>query len=53
VQRISEQLHSQYMISYNPSNGSEGGYHTIEVAIDRSNLICKTRPGYWIGGGAQ
>ncbi len=53
VQKITEQLHSQYMISYNPTNGREGGYHTIEVSIDRSNLICKTRPGYWIGGGAQ
>jgi VWFA-related protein len=53
VQKISEELHSQYMISYRPSNGTEGGYHTIEVSIDRSNLICKTRPGYYIGGGIQ
>ena len=51
VQRISQELHSQYVISYTPSTGSEGGYHTIEVSIDRTNLICKTRPGYWIGGG--
>jgi len=53
VQKISEELHSQYMITYAPTNGSEGGYHTIQVSIDRSNLICKTRPGYYIGGGAQ
>jgi len=53
VQKISEELHSQYMISYAPSNGGEGGYHTIEVSIERSQLICKTRPGYWIGGGVQ
>jgi VWFA-related protein len=53
VQKISEELHSQYMITYAPTNGSEGGYHTIEVSIERSNLICKTRPGYYIGGGAQ
>jgi VWFA-related protein len=53
VQKISEELHSQYMIGYAPSNGGEGGYHTIEVSIERSQLICKTRPGYWIGGGVQ
>ena len=41
------------MISYKPSNGNEGGYHTIEVGIDRSSLVCKTRPGYWIGGGVN
>ena len=53
IQKISEELHSQYMISYAPTNGAEGGYHTIEVSIERTNLICKTRPGYYIGGGAQ
>ncbi|MDP9170093.1 MAG: VWA domain-containing protein [Acidobacteriota bacterium] len=53
VQEISRQLHSQYMLSYRPTNKEEGGFHTIEVSIDRSNLICVTRPGYWIGGGAQ
>jgi VWFA-related protein len=54
VGRISEEVHSQYMVSYNPSNRDEGGYHTIVVNIDREpGYICKTRPGYWIGGGAQ
>ena len=54
VERISEEIHSQYLVSYKPSNGEEGGYHTITVAIDRHpEYICKTRPGYWIGGGAQ
>ena len=51
---VSEEIHSQYLVSYKPSNGEEGGYHTITVAIDRHpEYICKTRPGYWIGGGAQ
>ncbi|HXJ39654.1 MAG TPA: VWA domain-containing protein [Bryobacteraceae bacterium] len=51
VQQISTEIRSHYMISYKPSNSGEGGYHTIAVSIDRSNLICKTRPGYYIGGG--
>ncbi len=53
VQRIGTEIHSHYMISYKPSNGNDGGYHTIEVGIDRSSLVCKTRPGYWIGGGVN
>jgi VWFA-related protein len=53
VQRIGQQLHSQYLISYNPTNFGDPGFHTIEVTIDRSQLIAKTRPGYWVGGGKQ
>jgi VWFA-related protein len=52
VERISQELHSQYMITYSPNNYSEPGYHTIEVGVSRE-YICKTRPGYWLGGGAQ
>ncbi len=52
IQKISQQVHSQYMISYTPTNGDEGGYHTIVVQIDRNpEYVCTTRPGYWIGGG--
>jgi hypothetical protein len=51
VQRISTELHSHYMITYSPSNGDEGGFHTIDVRLDHANLVAKTRPGYWIGGG--
>lgn len=54
VQKISQDIHSQYLVSYAPSNKSEGGYHTITVSIDREpSYKCRTRPGYWIGGGAQ
>jgi VWFA-related protein len=54
VQRISQEVHSQYLVSYAPSNISEGGFHTITVQIDREpTYICTTRLGYWIGGGAQ
>jgi VWFA-related protein len=53
VARIGEEIHSQYLVSYAPSNFAEPGYHTIEVTIDRSQLITKTRPGYWVGGGRQ
>ena len=51
VQKINTEVRSQYMVTYTPSNKEEPGYHTIEVSIDRSSYVCKTRPGYWIGGG--
>src|SRR5262249_8683760 len=53
VQSITTEIHSHYMISYTPNNKAGPGYTTIEVGIDRSNLLCKTRPGYWTGGGVQ
>jgi VWFA-related protein len=48
VQDISEELQSQYMISYSPSNMDEGGYHEIQVQVARAGLKVRTRPGYWM-----
>ena len=48
VQGISEELHSQYLLSYVPNNQSEGGYHEIKVTVNRPNLEIRTRPGYWV-----
>jgi VWFA-related protein len=53
VQKINTEVRSQYMITYRPNNKSEPGFHTIEVGVERTNYICKTRPGYWIGGGSS
>lgn len=47
VQDISEELQSQYMISYTPSNLDEGGYHEIVVEVNRGVKV-RTRPGYWM-----
>jgi hypothetical protein len=51
VQRISQEIRSQYLISYNPNNKEEPGFHAISVTLDNPKYIGKTRPGYWIGGG--
>ena len=51
VQKISTEIHSQYLISYSPSNKGEPGFHTIEVSVEGTKYICRARPGYWIGGG--
>jgi len=50
VQKIGEELHSQYMISYSPNNSLEGGFHDIRVEVEGHPEVKKiqTRPGYWI-----
>jgi VWFA-related protein len=48
VQGISQELHSQYLLSYTPNNQSEGGFHEIRVTVNRPQLEIRTRPGYWV-----
>jgi VWFA-related protein len=52
IQTISQELHSQYMLSYSPNNRDEGGWHEIRVTIDQPGLSVRTRPGYWLGASA-
>jgi len=53
VTDIGKELNSQYLLSYNPNDKNEPGFHTIRVVIDRPRLEIRTRPGYWWGGGQQ
>lgn len=49
IGRIGEQLHSQYLVSYNPNNLEEGGFHEISVdVIGHQEYKTQTRPGYWL-----
>lgn len=48
VEGIAEELHSQYLLSYNPNNLTEGGFHEIRVVVNRAGLEVRTRPGYWV-----
>lgn len=48
IQRISDEIHSQYIISYNPDNKNEGGFHEISVHLPNKNLNVRTRPGYYL-----
>ena len=48
IQRIGEQLHSEYLLSYSPNNRIEAGFHEIKVWVN--SPIAKriqVRPGYW------
>ncbi|HUQ93176.1 MAG TPA: VWA domain-containing protein [Bryobacteraceae bacterium] len=53
ITKIGEELHSQYLISYSPSNKLEGGWHTIVVKVRRPDLEVRTRNGYWLAGVPQ
>jgi VWFA-related protein len=50
IQKVGEELHSQYLISYNPSDKEEGGFHQIVVSVTGRTDVAKivTRPGYWL-----
>ncbi len=50
---LGDELHSQYLLSYAPTNLKEPGYHTIRVEVNVANLKIRTRPGYWIAGRAE
>ena len=50
VQKVGDELHSEYTITYTPNNREEGGFHTINVAVvGRPDVKrVQARPGYWI-----
>ena len=49
IQEVSNQLHSQYLITYSPNNKEDGGFHRITVeVIGHNNYTCQTKPGYYM-----
>jgi len=48
INKIGAELHSQYLVSYNPNNKEQGGFHEIKVAVDQRYVTARTRPGYWL-----
>jgi len=50
IAKIGSELHSQYLITYSPSNKLEGGFHEIKVTVEPSHNDWKvrSRPGYWL-----
>jgi hypothetical protein len=49
ISKIGDEIHSQYLISYNPNNKDEGGFHEIVVEVDSQEAkSVRTRPGYWL-----
>jgi len=48
IQLVGEEVHRQYILSFEPSGGEPGKFHAIRVAVkSRPDLQAKTRQGYW------
>jgi len=48
IDEIGGELHSQYSVSYAPTDSNTIGYHEIKVQLDRKDLKIRTRPGYYV-----
>jgi VWFA-related protein len=48
IQLVSEEVHRQYILSFEPKGNRPGEFHPIRIAVrDRPELRAKTRDGYW------
>ena len=48
IQLIGEEVHRQYILSFEPRGGEPGKYHGVRVMVKgRPELQAKTRAGYW------
>ena len=50
IDEIGGELHSQYSLSYVPSDADSSGYHEIKVDVDHPELQVRARPGYYLAG---
>jgi VWFA-related protein len=48
IQLVGEEVHRQYILSFEPKGGEPGRFHAIRVVVkDRPELRASTRDGYW------
>jgi len=48
IQLVGQEVHRQYILSFEPKGGEPGKFHAIRVAVkDRPELRATTREGYW------
>jgi VWFA-related protein len=50
ISQISSTLHSEYMLTYRPTNIDEAGFHQIVVRVKHRDLKVVTRDGYYWAG---
>lgn len=48
INRIGQELHSQYLLAYRPTNLNQPGYHEIRVRVRRTDVFVRARPGYYL-----
>jgi hypothetical protein len=48
IQRVSEEVHRQYIVSFEPKGGAPGTFHAIRIVVkNRPELEVRVRAGYW------
>jgi hypothetical protein len=48
IEAVGEEVHSQYLLTFQPAASEPGSFHAIRVAVrNRPELRTKTRQGYW------
>jgi hypothetical protein len=48
IQLVGEEVHRQYVLSFQPKGAEPGKFHAIRVTVkNRPELAAKTREGYW------
>ena len=48
ITRAAEEIHSQYLLSFAPSESKDEGFHRLEVKVpSQPNAVVRSRPGYW------
>jgi VWFA-related protein len=48
IDEIGGELHSQYNVSYSPTDADTSGYHEISVKLADKSLKVRARPGYYL-----
>lgn len=48
IDEIGGELHSQYNLSYSPTDSASPGYHEISVTVTDQALKVRARPGYYL-----
>jgi len=49
IEKVGEELHSQYLLTYSPNNKDEGGFHEIKIGVaGHPDYKVYARPGYWL-----
>ena len=49
IEKVGNEIHSQYLITYNPNNKGDGGFHRIDVeVVGGGQYKCETKPGYYM-----
>ena len=48
IQLVGEEVHRQYILSFEPKGGEPGKFHAIRAVVKRRpELQVRTREGYW------